>query len=140
MLIRYGVDRSPQNPYDGEIRNTTAPGQQAYAFDLSGANLFGSSLTATTPVGAPPSPVTLMNWNLSRADLSEVNGLAEADLRGANLSGANLIDTSLEGANLSGANLSRAALSGANLSGANLTGANLTSVDLQKSWTSTRPP
>jgi uncharacterized protein YjbI with pentapeptide repeats len=109
MLIRYGVDRSPQNPYDGEIRNTTAPGQQAYAFDLSGANLFGSSLTATTPVGAPPSPVTLMNWNLSRADLS-------------------------------GANLSRAALSGANLSGANLTGANLTSVDLQKSWTSTRPP
>jgi len=86
--------------------------------DLSGADLENVRLNSDTQ----QEPVSLRRANLYDAKLSDAN-LIYADLSGANLGWADLSDANLWGADLSGANLSRANLRGANLREANLNGA-----------------
>ena len=126
----------------------------AWAGNFSGADLLDATLFAIdrSTGGSPTNePLSLIGWDFSGANLSNVTGLKGANLSGANLSGANLTNTSLQGATLAGTNLSGATLinstlpatlsatnlsgvtglQGANLSGITLSNANLSGTNLQ---------
>jgi uncharacterized protein YjbI with pentapeptide repeats len=103
----------------------------AYAGNFSSANLQSATVTPTNrsvSSGPTSGPASLIGWDFSGANLSEVSGLEGANLSGANLSGVNLTNTNLTGANLTNTNLSGANLSNTTLQGATLTGTNLSGV------------
>jgi uncharacterized protein YjbI with pentapeptide repeats len=114
------------NPLDSA--NSALGGRFAYGGNFSGADMRGTTITPRDMTGLPVTTASLIGWDFSNADLSEVSGLESANLSGANLSGANLTNTNLQGANLSGTNLSGANLTNTNLQGANLSGTNLSGV------------
>jgi uncharacterized protein YjbI with pentapeptide repeats len=143
VLVGYGADRSePEHRFDGMLTDDTTTAlqrkripTQAYQWNFSGADLQGSNLVATScswalgcPGAAPGTPIPLAGWDFSGANLSDVQGLQQADLSHANLSGANLTNTNLTGANLSSAKLSGATLINTILQGTTLTGTDLSDI------------
>jgi len=106
-----------------EAWNEWRKSRQHEFLDLSGAELFRTSLSGAN----------LNNVNLSNADLSNCH-LLNAYVSNANLSFANLSEAQLGNAQFVFSNLSNANLSGADLSGADLTGAMLNGADLSRAY------
>ena len=99
--------------------------------NLSGADLRGSDLSRANLRAANVEKALLDDANLTRADLQEVLGLSDSQLRSiASVAEANMTKMVLRDTNLTRASLSEADLFGADLTGADLTGANLIGANL----------
>ena len=104
--------------------------------NLSGADLSGADLSKADLSGAIAGIITIVRFNVIRADLSPFQRsgslLSAANFRSAILSGANLRGAFLRGANFSRADLSHADMRYADLSEANLSEALLLEAALNR--------